>query len=121
MSSSPASTGSGESDFVSERSAAGLTVVSALAALSAVSGSAVMPRTFALLVSVPGACGVTLISTSTVASSAIVPSEQSTVPPDLKQLPWRGGGGSKVTPAGRVSLSATPVVLDGPALWTVRV
>ena len=50
---SPADTGSGESDLVSERSAAGFTVVSALAPLSAVSGSTMMPTTFALLVSVP--------------------------------------------------------------------
>ena len=86
----------------------------------AVSGSTTMPTTFAVLVSVPSVCAVTLISTVTVASSARVPRVQSTVLPDLKQLPWVVVAEMNVTPAGRVSLNATPLVSDGPSLCTAR-
>ena len=56
---------------------------------------------------------VTLISTVTVASSASVPSVQSTVLPDRKQLPWVVVAETNVTPAGSVSLNATPLVSEG--------
>ena len=61
MSSWPEDTGSGESDFVIERSATGLTVVVALAELLAEFGSPVADETLAVLVIDPVDGGVTLI------------------------------------------------------------
>ena len=43
------------------------------------------------------------------------------VPLDSEQLPCEGIAESYVTPAGRVSATWTPVALEGPALWAVRV
>ena len=40
--------------------------------------------------------------------------------PDLKQLPWVVVTETNVTLDGRVSLSATPLVADGPALCTAK-
>ena len=68
----PACTGSGASAFVSERSAAGPTVVVALAELSCGLGSKTLENTFAVLVSWSSPCGRTLTST---------------VPLDCEQLP----------------------------------
>ena len=82
-------------------------------------GSAVSDTTLASFVSVPGACGVTLISTLALASSAIVPSAQSTVPAFSEQVPCVGVAESNVTPAGSMSLRLTPVASWGPELWTV--
>ena len=60
MSSSPSSTGSGESVFVSDRSAAASTVVSALAELFEETGSLTPDATPAWLVIVPGDDGADL-------------------------------------------------------------
>ncbi len=80
-----------------------------------------MPTTLAVLVSVPGVWVVTWIVIVTFAWLAIVPIEQSTETPDLKQLPCVVETETNVTFAGRVSLTATPLVADGPALWTPSV
>src|SRR5688572_7656353 len=63
VSSAPWSTGSGESDFVSERFAAGSTVVAALTELFAEFGSLIGEETPAVFVIEPVDCGVTLIWT----------------------------------------------------------
>ena len=118
----PASTGSGPSLLVSDRSAAGSTVVCAVAVRSAVSGSTTSDVMLAWLLSVPGPCGVTLIATVASASSAIVPRLQVTVPLDSMQgSPCDGVAKSNVTPPGSVSVSTTPVALCGPALCAVSV
>src|SRR5688572_3848062 len=87
VSCSPASTGSGESAFVRPRSDTGLTVVVALAELSAESGSVAVETTAASFVIDPGAPVSTLITTVTLAPLAIVPSAQVTVLPTRTQLP----------------------------------
>ena len=69
---------------------------------------------------VPAVCGLTLISTSTIAPLASVPSAQVTVPLDSEQVPCDGVADSKVTPAGRSSVKLTPVALDGPEFSTDR-
>ena len=43
-----------------------------------------------------------------------------TVPLDCEQLPCEGVADSNVTPAGSVSVSVTPVALEGPPLCDVR-
>src|SRR5689334_4957721 len=79
VSSWPAGTGSGESVLVSERSAAGLTIVPAVAELSPELGSKVPEFTVAVLLRMPSACGRTLRSTVALWPLAIVPSRQLTV------------------------------------------
>ena len=121
MSGWPAAIGSGESVFVSERSAAGSTVVPALAELSALLGSATSEVTLASFVIEPSLCGRTLMSTVAPWPLVIVPSGHVTVPLDSEQVPCEGVAESKVTPAGRVSETCTPVALEGPWLLTVSV
>jgi hypothetical protein len=114
VSSWPWSTGSGESDLVSERLAAGSTVVTALAELFAEDGSLTPDEALAVFVIEPVDWGVTLIWTLALAPFAIVPSGQLTVPAACVQLPCEGVAELNVTPAGRVSLSDTPVAVEGP-------
>ena len=57
-----------------------------------------------------------MISTVALAASASVPSAQVTVPLDSEQVPCEGVAESNVTPAGSVSVTVTPVALEGPAL-----
>ena len=77
--------------------------------------------TVASFVIVPASGGVTVISTVALASSASVPRSQVTVPVDSVQVPWLGLAEPKATPAGRVSVTCTPVAACGPALCTVSV
>ena len=121
MSRSPSSTGSGESVFVSERSAAGPTVVSALAELFAALGSLTSDRTLAWFVICPVACGRTFKSTVASWPLVTVPSAQVTVPDACWQMPCEGVAESNVTFAGNVSSIWMPVAFEGPALWTVSV
>ena len=121
VSSWPCSTGSGESDLVRERLAAGLTVVAALALLLAELGSLMPDEALAVLVIDPVDCGVTLIWTLALAPFAMVPSGQLTVPADCVQVPCEGVAETNVTPAGSVSLSETLGALDGPEFWTPTV
>src|SRR5207245_1893800 len=74
--------GSGASVLVSGRSAAGFTVVSALAVLSEGSGSGMSELTLAWLVTEPVFCGRTLMSTVPSWPEPSVPSAQLTVPLD---------------------------------------
>ena len=103
-----------------DRSAAGFTVVEALAELLAGTRSTVSAETLAWLVIEPSDCGVTLIETLALPAFAIVPSAQVTVPLACEQVPWEGVAELKVTPAGSVSVTLTPLALDGPALATLR-
>ncbi len=92
----------------------------ALAELLAELGSVAVEMTVAWFVIVPGAPAVTLISTPALAPLAIVPSAQITLLPEGTQLPWVAVADTKVTPAGRLSLSETLGALAGPPLLTVR-
>ncbi len=121
VSSCPCSTGSGESDLVIERLAAGLTVVTAVALLFAELGSLTLDEALAVLLIDPVDCGVTVIWTLALAPFAMVPSGQLTVPAACEQLPCEGVADTNVTPAGRVSLSETLGALDGPEFWTPTV
>ena len=118
MSCWPTSTGSGASDLVSDRFAAEFTVVTAVDPLLAVLGSPVAEITLAVLVSVPSACGVTLIETLALPVLIRLPSEHETVPADCEQLPWVGVAEVNVTPGGSVSVRVMPVAVEGPALLT---
>ena len=95
----PATTGSGESDLVSDRSTAESTAVKTLAVLFPESGSSTLEVTLAWLPTEPGDCGLTLISTVTSWPFTSVPSEQLTVPLDCEHDPWEGVAESNVTPA----------------------
>jgi hypothetical protein len=121
VSSSPASTGSGAADFVSARSAAASTVVSSLAELFAGARSVMSELTVAWLVIRPPSGERTPMSTPAPAPSATVPRSHVTVPPSSVQLPWVGFAASNVTPAGRVSVTVTPVASCGPVLSTLSV
>ncbi len=116
MSGWPTSAGSGESVFVTARSATGLTVVVALAELLARLVSIAVEATLAVFVIEPWFCGVTLIETVALAPLSIVPREHVTVPDACEQLPWDGVAESNVTPAGSVSVSVTA----GGARWARR-
>ena len=100
--------------MVIDRSAAGSTVVVGAGGVVAGTGSAVVAETVAWLVIVPGAERRTLISTVALAPLASVPSAQVTVPLDSEQVPCEGVAESNVTPAGSVSVTVTPVALEGP-------
>ncbi len=108
-------TGSGEPVFVIDRSAPLTTVVVAVAVLLAPLGSAVTAETVAVFVRVPLAVGETATTTSIVARAppGKIPSAQVTVVVP-EQDPVLGVAETRVTPAGRVSVTVTPLVVDGP-------
>ena len=94
-----------------------LTVVVTVAALLPVLGSTSLPLTLAVLVSVPAACGVTLMVIVAVAPLASVPRLQVTL---LVQLPWVVVTDPNVTPLGSVSFTVTPVAGEARLLLTVE-
>ena len=106
---------------MSARSAAKVTVVSAPAELLAAFGSKVSAARLAVFVIEPSLWGRTAISTVALAPLAIVARSQVTVPLDCEQLPCEGVADSNVTPAGRLSVSSTPVAADGPEFSAVSV
>jgi hypothetical protein len=117
-----ATTGSGESALVTDRSAEAITVVVALAVLLAVLGSLSVAVTLTLLVIVPPSVGaLTTIVTVADPALAIVPRLQVTVPALWLQVPWVGVADTKPTLAGNVSVTLTPVAVLGPALLTLTV
>ena len=74
-----------------------------------------MPFTVAVLVIVPAVAGaVTSMVIVALAPEARLPTEQVTVPEALVQVPWLDDAETKVTPAGRVSVTVTPVAGLGP-------
>ncbi len=107
--------------MVSSRSAAGSTVVCALAVSFDELRSPASELTLAWLVMLPSLCGRTLIATLALPPLATVPSAQVTVPDACEQLPCEGVAESKVTPAGRVSVTVTPGAPWGPAFETPSV
>ena len=111
-------TGSGESDFATVRSAAGLTVVVAVAPLLEVSGSNSAPATPQLFVMVPPLRGRTVTVTVLLSSTARLCRSQVTIPP-LAEQPVLAD--TKSTPAGKVSVTTTPLAGSGPLLVTVIV
>ena len=105
-----------------DRSAAGSTVVVALAELLAGTGSTVVDGDGRLVGDLPVDLGRDRDRDGPrSAPFAIVPSEHVTVPLDCEHVPCEGVAELKVTPAGSVSVTVTPVALDGPALATPSV
>ena len=86
------------------------------------SGSTWFAVTLALSVIVPVVEGSIVTWTVIVALSPLVklPRLHWTMSPDVLQLPWVGVAETKLSPAGRASVSITPVVSKGPLLATVR-
>jgi hypothetical protein len=109
------------------RSATGVTAVVAVAVLFAGVGSGSLAVTVAVLVMVvppAAAVGVTWIVTVALAPLARVPNAQVTVvllTGGGVQAPWLGVAETKVTFAGSVSVTVTPVAGEGPALLAVSV
>jgi hypothetical protein len=117
-----ATTGSGESALVTDRSAEAVTVVVAVALLLPAFGSFSVAVTLAVLVSVPLEAGaVTTIVTVALDPLAIDPRLHVTVPALWLQVPWVGVADTNTTPLGRVSVKLTPVAVLGPALLTLTV
>ena len=114
----PTVTGSGESDFVTDKSVLGLTVVVAVAVLLTAVGSFVMAFAFAVLVSFPSTVGLTLIVTMTLSPLLIVHRLQVT---PAWQLPCVEVAETKSTLLGKVSVSFTSVAELGPLFFTVTV
>ena len=108
-------TGSGEPVFVSERSAPLTIVVVAVAVLFAGLGSAVTAETEAVFVRLPLAAGETVTTMSIVALAppGKMPSAQLIVVVP-EHDPLLGVADTSVTPAGRESVTVTPLVVDGP-------
>ena len=92
-----------------------MTVVVAVAVLLAALGSAVTAETVAMFVRVPLAEGETATTMSIVAPAppGKIPSAQVTVVVP-EQDPVLGVAETSVTPAGNVSATVTPLVVDGP-------
>src|SRR5712691_382720 len=116
----PASTGSGESDLVSVRSAEVLTAVASIAVLSAVLGSNTPEVVLAVLEMLAVREGSTLTTSVTdlLAPEVIVVRFQPTTPA-ASVPPFEAE--TKLVPAGIPSDRLTPVASDGPPLATVSV
>src|SRR6266516_7288097 len=105
--------------LVLARSAEAITEVVADAVLLAAFGSGSLPPMVAVLVMVPAVAGaVALIVIAALAPEASEPTAQVTVPEALVQPELAD---TKVTPAGRVSVTTTPVAALGPLLVAFRV
>src|SRR5438132_675283 len=101
------------------RSVEAMTEVVADAVLLAAFGSGSLPLTVAVLVMVPAVAGaVALIVNVALAPEASEPALQVTVPEALVQPELAD---TKVTPAGRVSVTMTPVAALGPLFLAVTV
>ena len=114
----PCVAGSGASASVTARFAEGFTTVLAVALLFAAAGSVTVVLTLAVLLSVPAAVGVITTVRTVVAPLARVPRLQVTVPAACVQ---GAVAETKVTPAGKVSVSTVLAAGDGPAFATVMV
>ena len=105
--------------LVIDRSAEAVTLVVAVAVLSVLVGSGSLALTVAVFVMLPCVTGtVTVIVKVALAPDASVPALQVTVPEALVQ-PLEAE--TNVTPAGRVSVTTTPVAGLGPLLLAVTV
>src|SRR2546423_320384 len=116
---------SGIAYFVIERSAVALVVdpcVVAEAELLAALGSGSVAVTLAVLTMVPAVAGaVALIVIVALAPDASEATLQVTVLPAMVQVPWVEVAEVEVCPAGRVSVTVTPVAGSGPLLVAPRV
>jgi hypothetical protein len=83
-------------------------------------GSAWLAPTVAVLVTVPDWGAVATMVTVAAAPLASEPTAQATVVVPA-QVPWEELEETKVSPAGRVSVTPTPVAVDGPLLVATRV
>jgi hypothetical protein len=110
-----------EASFVTIKSAAELTVVVAVAELLAGVGSGSVAVTVAVFDSIAAAVGVTTMVMVALPLFTIPPRLQVTVPAPCVQTGPVGVTETKVTPAGRVSVSTTFVASRGPALLTTSV
>jgi hypothetical protein len=117
----PSSTGSAESAFTSDKSAAGLTMVSSTSTLFSGFKSASKLVTVDVFATAPGRMGVTTMVTVAVAPFASAPSVQVTVPSSWLQLPCVGVAEPNVTPAGSTSISVAAAAASGPPFPTVIV
>ncbi len=95
-------------------------MVGSTATLFPSSGSVSAPATWAVLVIRPAAVGVTTSVTVARPPAASPPRLQTTTPVPL-QLPWLATAEARVTLAGRVSVSTTPVASASSLLVTTRV
>jgi len=96
------------------------TEVLADAELLARFGSAWLAPTVAVLVTVPAWLAVATMVTVAAAPLASEPMAQETVVVPV-HVPWEDPEETKVSPAGRVSVTPTPVAADGPLLVATRV
>src|SRR5437870_5601539 len=105
--------------LVIDRSAEATIVVVADAVLLAVFGSGSLPLTVAVLVMVPAVAGAeALMVNVALAPTARLPTEQVTVSAEFVRSEVAE---PKVTPAGRVSVTTTPVAGLGPLFLAVTV
>ena len=117
----PATTESGLSDFVIDRSADAVTVVSSLSVFGVV-GSAVVAVTDALLDIKPPSAGavtvIVIVGAAPTASEALV---HVTTPADSLQVHPVPDAETYAVPAGSVSVTISDVAVLGPAFETARV
>jgi hypothetical protein len=104
-----------------ERLAEGLTDVDAVLLLLPILGSDTLLFTVAVLLKPPAVVGVTTIVTVALPPFAMLPRLQVTVLDPLQPLPWLGVADTNITPAGKGSVTVTPVAVLGPALPTINV
>ena len=77
-------------------------------------GGLAVAVTVAVLLMLPIVVGVTLIVIVALPATARLPSAQVTVCELIEHVPWLGIAEPKVNPAGRTSVTLTPVAIDGP-------
>ena len=92
----------------------------AVAALFVVFESLSLPTTVAVLLKTPASVGVTTMNIVAVAVAVIVPRLQVITELPL-QFPWLAVDETRLTLAGSVRLTVTPVAVPGPLLVTVIV
>lgn len=117
----PAITGSGTSTMIILKSAAGLTVVTAVAKLFPGTGSTWVATTRAVLVILPNAFGNTLMTALALLPLARVPKLQIIFPFELAKLPWESVAEIKLTVPGSTLVMKTPEADEGPLSVTTTV
>src|SRR5581483_236198 len=115
----PSVTGLGELLIVRNRSELGaLTVVTEVAVLLTGLKSVPALDTLAVLLSVPGPVGAATMVTPALSLTARLPMLQVTTPLAFVQLPTLALAETRVTSAGSVSVTVTPVAATAPLLLT---
>ncbi len=113
----PATTGSGSSSFTTGNAPIWSTLVMSISRLSSLSESGCSPVTSAVFWIVPTAPAstVTEIVILALAPTGRTPRLHTTGPPSSHALPWLEDADSRLTSDGKVSVTITPVALDGPS------